>query len=83
VAAAGSSGEGQGAARYRRALAVLASAGGKRVPVTVPLVLTSEDRVRIEYLKAGAHTHCFCQRSRKHERAPKWWTRISQTARTD
>jgi hypothetical protein len=63
-------------------LAVLASAGGNRVPVTVPEVLTSEDRVRIEYPKeGGAHTHCFCHRSKKHERAPKWWTRISQTGR--
>jgi transposase len=42
-------GEGQGRAsvvRYRRALVVLASAGGNRVAVIAQLVQTSEDRVR-------------------------------------
>jgi len=42
-------GEGKGKAsvvRYRRALVILASAGGNRVPVIAQLVQTSEDRVR-------------------------------------
>ena len=42
-------GEGKGKAsvvRYRRALVVLASAGGNTVPVIARLVQTSEDRVR-------------------------------------
>jgi transposase len=42
-------GEGKGKAsvvRYRRALVILASAGGNRVPVIAELVQTSEDRVR-------------------------------------
>jgi transposase len=42
-------GEGKGQAsvvRYRRALIVLASAGGNTVPVIARLVQTSEDRVR-------------------------------------
>jgi len=42
-------GEGKGKAsvvRYRRALVILASAGGNRVPVIARLVQTSEDRVR-------------------------------------
>ena len=42
-------GEGKGQAsvvRYRRAMVILASAGGNRVPVIARLVQTSEDRVR-------------------------------------
>jgi transposase len=42
-------GEGKGQAsvvRYRRAMVVLASAGGNTVPVIARLVQTSEDRVR-------------------------------------
>ena len=42
-------GEGKGQAsvvRYRRAMVILASAGGNAVPVIARLVQTSEDRVR-------------------------------------